>query len=89
MIDGPTKKSVISRMKRIEGQMRGINKMVEEEKYCIDIIHQIHAAKRALEQVSLALIQQHVKTCLTEAILQKSGDSKIRELMSTLDRFLR
>lgn len=89
MIDEATKKDVSSRMKRIEGQMRGIDKMIQEEKYCIDIIHQIHAAKRALEQVSLALIQQHVKTCLSEAILQKKGNSKIQELMNTLDQFLR
>ena len=89
MIDGPTKKNVISRMKRIEGQMRGVNRMVEEEKYCIDVIRQIHAAKKALEQVSLMLIRQHVRTCLTEAIMEKKGGSKTQELINTLDQFLR
>lgn len=89
MVDGPTKKNVISRMKRIEGQMRGVNRMVEEEKYCIDVIRQIHAAKKALEQVSLMLIQQHVRTCLTKAIMEKKGGSKTQELINTLDQFLR
>ena len=89
MIDEKTKQDVTSRMKRIEGQMRGIDKMVQEEKYCIDVIHQIDAARRALEKVALVLIQQHMRTCLTEAIVNKKGNSKIQELMNTLDQFLR
>lgn len=89
MVDEGMKKDLALRMKRIEGQIRGIDKMVQEGKYCIDIIHQINAAKRALEQTALMLVQQHVKTCLAEAILQKRGKAKIEELVSTLNQFLR
>ena len=89
MIDEITKKEASSRMKRIEGQVRGIDKMIQGEKYCIDVIQQIDAARRALEKVALVLIQQHMKTCLTEAITHKKGNSKIQELMKTLDQFLR
>ncbi len=89
MVDGEIKKEVTARLKRIEGQIRGVDKMIQEEKYCIDIIQQINAARRALEKVALVLIQQHLKTCLTEAITNKKGSPKIQELMKTLDQFLR
>ncbi len=89
MIDEKTKKDTTDRIKRIEGQIRGIDKMIREETYCIDVINQINAARRALEKVALALVQQHMRTCLTEAINKKNGNPKIQELMKTLDQFLR
>lgn len=89
MLDGKIKGEVTVRVKRIEGQIRGIDKMIQEGKYCIDVIQQIDAARRALEKVALVLIQQHVKTCLTEAIADKKGNAKIQELIKALDQFLR
>ncbi|MBI4237771.1 MAG: metal-sensitive transcriptional regulator [Deltaproteobacteria bacterium] len=89
MLDHATKTQVSTRLKRIEGQIRGIAQMVDEGQYCIDIITQLHAARRALEQAALLVMQQHMRTCLTEAIQARKGDPKINELIETLDRFLR
>ena len=68
MINQETKRDVVPRLKKIEGQIRGIQRMVEKEKYCIDIINQLTAAQRALDQVSLKVMQRHIESCVTDAI---------------------
>ncbi|MBI2346447.1 MAG: metal-sensitive transcriptional regulator [Deltaproteobacteria bacterium] len=89
MLDAKTQGEALARLKKIEGQIRGVARMVEETKYCIEIVNQITAARRALEKVALLVMQQHMATCLTEAVTQQQGTPKIKELVRTLDQFLR
>ncbi len=68
MINEETKKDILPRLRKIEGQVKGIHKMVEKERYCIDIINQVTAAQRALDQVNLKVMQRHIESCVTNAI---------------------
>ncbi|MHB8172676.1 MAG: metal-sensitive transcriptional regulator [Thermincolia bacterium] len=78
---------MISRLKKIEGQVRGISKMLEEDRYCVDILLQITAARSGLHKIGLALLQGHTKGCVTKAFREERGDEAIKELMMVLDRF--
>lgn len=89
MINGATKQDALARLKKIEGQIKGIQRMVEEEKYCVDIINQINAVRRALEQVALCVMKRHVDSCVSEAIKKDKAGRKVEELMETIDRFIR
>jgi len=89
MINEETKRDVLPRLKKIEGQVRGIQRMVEKEKYCIDIINQLTAAQRALDQVSLKVMQRHIESCVTDAIKSDGGSLIIGELMETIYKFIR
>ncbi len=84
MINERLKMETFKRLKRIEGQVRGISKMVENEKYCIDIISQIAAAKNALDGVARIIMKRHVETCVTEAILDGKAEEKIEELITVV-----
>jgi DNA-binding FrmR family transcriptional regulator len=74
----------VERLKKIEGQVRGVAKMVENEKYCIDIINQIAAAKNALDGVARIIMKQHVKSCVTQAIMEGKAEDKIEELITAV-----
>jgi len=63
--------------------------MVTERRYCIDIIQQLTAARRALDQVSLKIMKGHINTCVSESIRKREGAQKISELMQTIDRFVK
>lgn len=89
MIDETVKEQALIRLRKIEGQIKGIQRMVEEEKYCIDIVNQITAVKRALEQVALMVMKRHVESCVSEAIKAGNSTAKIDELIETIDRFVR
>ena len=89
MINEETKKDVLPRLKKIEGQVRGIQRMVEKEKYCIDIINQVTAAQRALDQVGLKVMQRHIESCVANAIKSDGGSPIIGELMETIYKFIR
>ena len=89
MINEEIKRDVLSRLKKIEGQIRGIQRMVEREKYCIDIINQVTAAQRALDQVSLKVMKRHIESCVTDAIKSNGGGPIIGELMETIYKFIR
>ncbi len=84
MINETVKKDALIRLKKIAGQVRGISKMVEEEKYCIDIINQITAAERALNGVSKIVLKRHVESCVTGAIVRGEGQDMIDELIDTV-----
>lgn len=82
----------VKRLKRIEGQVRGIARMVEEDRYCIDIVTQISAAIAALRRVEEEILQQHVSHCVEHAIASGNKTEqrkKIDELMEVLSRSLR
>ena len=84
MINEEVKKNALTRLKKIEGQIRGIMKMVDQEKYCIDIINQITAAEKALDGVAKNIMKRHIESCVTEAIIQGEGQTKIDELIETV-----
>jgi DNA-binding FrmR family transcriptional regulator len=89
MINKETKENSLKRLNRIEGQIRGLKKMVEDEHYCIDLINQVDAVRRALEQVALIIMKRHIESCVTESVKTKGGKAKIEELIRTMDRFIR
>ena len=79
----------LKRLARIEGQIKGLQRMIEERRYCIDIIQQISAAKKALEQVAMMVMRRHIDSCVSEAIRSRNGKHKITELMGTIQRFIK
>jgi len=84
-----THKENLANLKRIEGQIKGIQRMVEEEKYCIDIVNQIHAAVNALYRVSEKILAKHIEGCVANTFKGKSkreGLKRIDELMSVIKR---
>ncbi|MBI3324300.1 MAG: metal-sensitive transcriptional regulator [Candidatus Omnitrophica bacterium] len=89
MIDRATQADTLKRLAKIEGQIKGLQRMVEEGRYCIDIIHQITAVRRALEQVALGVMRRHVDSCVSEAIRSKNGQEKVTELMATIHQFMK
>ena len=89
MKDEGMTENIMARLKKIEGQIRGIQKMVEDKKYCVDIINQVTAARRALDQVSIKLMHRHINNCVSDAIRSNDGQPIIEELMGTINRFIR
>ena len=86
------KAALTKRLHRIEGQVRGIERMIEDDRYCIDILTQVAAVKTALEQVAARLLEDHVTHCVAEALA--SGDAavagqKSEELLAAVQRFSR
>ncbi|MFN8106353.1 MAG: metal-sensitive transcriptional regulator [Nocardioidaceae bacterium] len=81
----------LARLKRIEGQARGIHKMIDEDKYCIDILTQISALTKALESVGLGLLDDHLKHCVVDAAKQggEAADAKIAEASAAIARMVR
>ncbi len=75
------KQKLLTRLRRIEGQTRGLQRMVEEDKYRIDIMTQIAGVQSALEQVTLLLMENHLASCVTDALQEGQGEEKIREIM--------
>ena len=84
-------RDVTNRLHRIEGQVRGIARMVEREAYCIDILTQVAAASRALQGVALALLEDHMRHCVAEAVRTGGAaeDAKIREASDAIARLVR
>ena len=78
------KDSLLRRLKRIEGQVRGLQAMIEEERYCIDILTQISATRAALDGVALGVMQDHIRHCVREG-----GEEKVDELIGALERLVR
>ena len=85
------KDKYLARLRRIEGQTRGIHRMVEEEKYCIDILTQISALTSALESVALGLLDDHLKHCVVDAAVRggAEADEKIKEASDAIARLVR
>ena len=84
MINEKVKSESLKRLNKIEGQVRGVAKMVENEKYCIDIINQITAAKNALDGVAKIIMKRHVESCLSQAIVKGNAKEKIEELITAV-----
>jgi DNA-binding FrmR family transcriptional regulator len=85
------KDSHLKRLRRVEGQVRGLQRMVEEDKYCIDILTQVSAATKALQSFSLELLEEHLSHCVVEAA-QRGGpeaEAKVREASDAIARLVR
>ena len=79
-------KDLQDRLRRIEGQVRGLQRMIDEDTYCIDILTQLSSASAALKAVGMGLLDSHVRHCVAESIEQGKGDAKIEELMVAVAR---
>jgi DNA-binding FrmR family transcriptional regulator len=89
-MDIQTKAKALGRLRRIEGQVQGIQRMVEEDKYCVDVLLQLTAVQGAVQQVQKLLLGQHIESCVTEAV--RSGNARDRqrkmdELLEVFSRF--
>ena len=82
------KKDLLDRLRRIEGQTRGLQRMVEEDQYCIDILTQVNSVSAALRAVGMGLLDDHVRHCVRESIERGSGDEKVEELMAAVARLV-
>ena len=85
------KANYLKRLRRIEGQVRGLQRMIEEDKYCIDVLTQVSAVTRALQSVALGLLDQHLGHCVAQAVAE-GGDTaavKVREASEAVARLVR
>ena len=83
------KQGLAKRLKRVEGQVRGISKMIDDDTYCIDILTQVSAVRSALDKVALELVRDHAKHCLNnDSTLPSGNDDKADELVNAIGRML-
>lgn len=81
------KKQAMNLLKTAKGQMEGIVKMLEEDRYCVDVSKQILAVQALLKKANLIIIDQHIKHCVKEAFSQGNGDEKIEEIIELIDKY--
>jgi len=87
MLTDKEKSELKLRLKKIAGQTNGIDKMLDEGRYCIDIVQQILAARAALNKVALIILESHAKSCVVNAIKENRADQSIDELLAVLKQF--
>ncbi|MGW5329392.1 metal-sensitive transcriptional regulator [Streptomyces sp. NPDC004014] len=85
------KEDVLKRLRRIEGQVRGLQRMVEEDTYCIDVLTQVSATTRALESFALQMLDAHMDTCVRTAVAEggEDGNTKLKEASDAIARLVR
>ena len=85
------KDPVIRRLRRIEGQVRGLERMIDEDRYCIDVLEQVSAATRALQSVALLLLDEHLSHCVADAVQAGGGEAgaKLAEASAAIARLVR
>jgi CsoR family transcriptional regulator, copper-sensing transcriptional repressor len=84
-----TRAELLARLRRVEGQIRGIEGMVQDDRYCVDILTQISAAQAALDKVALGLLDDHARHCVLGADTPEERDEKTAELMAAVGRLMR
>jgi len=84
-----TRRDSLARVRRLEGQVRGITRLIEEDAYCIDVLTQLQAISAACDAVGLMLLDDHVRTCVAEAVRGGTGEDKLDELTAAVRRFAR
>ena len=83
------KEELIARLRRIEGQVRGIQRMLQSDAYCVDVLTQVSAVTSGMEKVGLRLLRDHMRTCVADAFRTKDkGDEKVDEVVRVVERFL-
>jgi CsoR family transcriptional regulator, copper-sensing transcriptional repressor len=85
------KEDYLRRLRRVEGQVRGLQRMIERDEYCIDVLTQVSAATKALQSVALGLLDEHLGHCVAEAIAEggETADAKVREASDAIARLVR
>jgi DNA-binding FrmR family transcriptional regulator len=83
------KQALLARLKRVEGQVRGIARMVDEDTYCIDVLTQISAANKALQAVAVGLLEDHLRHCVVQAAADGNADEKIKEATAAIARLVK
>jgi len=86
---GATKEQLLARLARVEGQIRGVRAMVQDDRYCIDVLTQISAAQAALDKVALGLLDDHARHCVMGAEQPQLRDERTAELMAAVGRLMR
>ena len=89
MIQADSKANLLRRLQRIEGQVRGLQRMMEEERPCVDVLTQIASVQEALRQVGKGMMRNYLETCATEAIRSKNSEQIYDELMDVIYKFAR
>lgn len=82
-------RGLMNRLNRIEGQIRGIKSMVEDERYCVDIITQVAAVQAALNSFNKVLLERHIKSCVVDDICRGDSDATVEELCRTLQKMMK
>jgi CsoR family transcriptional regulator, copper-sensing transcriptional repressor len=83
------KSKLLKRLNRVEGQVRGIAKMIEDDRYCVDVLTQVAAVRSALDAMALQMLRDHTHGCVQGAIRSGKGDAAIDELMVVVEKFAR
>ncbi|MDP6127004.1 MAG: metal-sensitive transcriptional regulator [Dehalococcoidales bacterium] len=83
------KPTLLTRIKKVGGQAKGIQQMIEDDRYCIDIVQQLTALSSAAEELSLLILQSHIEGCVTDAIREEHGEAHIEELMKTIRKAMK
>lgn len=83
------KQALLDRLKKIEGQVRGLQRMIDEDRYCVDVLVQVAAVRAALNKVGLMLLEGHARGCMQAAARRGEGDEAVAELMDVLERFVK
>lgn len=86
-LDEEAKEDLLLRLRRIEGQVRGLQRMIDEDKYCVDILTQVVAVRGALKKVGFKLLDNHTHGCVRRALQEENGDQIIDELMEVFAKF--
>ena len=84
-----TRKSALARVGRMQGQLRGIAKMIDDDAYCIEVLTQLQSVSAACDALGLMLLDDHVRTCVHDAVRSGDGQAKLDELMASVRRFAR
>jgi DNA-binding FrmR family transcriptional regulator len=83
------KEDILKRLRRIEGQVKGIHKMIEEDKNCVDVLTQVAAIRAAINKVGGLILENHSKTCIKRAVLSEDREKAMEELSRTMQSFMR
>lgn len=87
MLNDREKEDIRKRLRKTGGQINGIEKMLDEGRYCVDILQQISAVRAALNQVALIILESHTKSCVVTAIQENRAETSIEELMTVIAKF--
>ena len=84
------KQEILVRLRRMEGQLKGIQRMVEEDKYCVDVLNQLSSVIGATQKVAAIILQDHIRGCVHDALgRDEHGDDYVNELVTVVERFIR
>lgn len=87
MLNEREQANIKTRLRKISGQIKGIEKMVDEKRYCVDVLQQVMAARSALNQVALIMLESHTKSCVVTAIQENRTEESVKELVDVLAKF--